>query len=122
MTPSFPARRSSDLFADNLKGLADLVAGAGTTAIESTLRKVQANQGWPLSLIVQTGEIGGYRLSTTEAQLVEKLASEGIVKPPMIRFGGRTESFLFTPKPGGTRLNAANRESGSASCRERVGQ
>jgi hypothetical protein len=50
------------------------------------------------------------KLSTTEAQLVEKLASEGIVKPPTIRFGGRTESFLFTPKPGGTRLNAANRE------------
>jgi hypothetical protein len=97
-------------FADNLEGLADLVAGAGATALESTLNKVKANQGWPLSLIAGTGEIGGYKLSTTEAQLVEKLASEGIVKPPTIRFGGKTESFLFTPKPGGTRLNAANRE------------
>lgn len=97
-------------FADNLDGLADLVAGAGTPALESTLNKVRANQGWPLSLVVATGEIGGHRLSTTEVQLVEKLASEGIVKPPTIKFGGKTESFLFTPKPGPTRLNAANRE------------
>jgi hypothetical protein len=43
-------------------------------------------------------------------QLIQKLASEGIVKPPTISFGGRTESFLFTPKPGKSRLNAANRE------------
>jgi hypothetical protein len=97
-------------FADNLDGLADLVAAAGTPALESTLNKVKANQGWPLSLITSTGEIGGDRLSTTEVQLVDKLASEGIVKPPTIRFGAKTESFLFTPKPGGTRLNAANRE------------
>ena len=97
-------------FADNLEGLADLVAGAGATALESALNKVKANQGWPLSLIASMGEIGGYKLSTTEVQLVQKLAAEGIVKPPTIRFGGKSESFLFTPKPGGTRLNAANRE------------
>lgn len=97
-------------FADNLEGLADIVAGAGTPALESTLNKVKANQGWPLSLVAATGEIGGYKLSTTEAQLDEKLASEGIVKLPTIKFGGKTESFLFTPKPGSTRLNAANRE------------
>ncbi|MCO6417374.1 hypothetical protein JYK14_14540 [Siccirubricoccus sp. KC 17139] len=97
-------------FADNLDGLADLVAGAGTPALESALQKVKDNQGWPLSLVRATGEIGGVKLSSTEAKLVEKLAAEGIVKPPTIRFGGRTESFLFTPKPGATRLNAANRE------------
>ncbi|MDR2216551.1 MAG: hypothetical protein LBE59_12040 [Nevskiaceae bacterium] len=97
-------------FADNLEGLADIVAGAGTPALESTLNKVKSNQGWPLSLVATTREIGGIKLSITEMELVEKLAAEGIVKPPTIKFGGKTESFLFTPKPGSTRLNAANRE------------
>ncbi len=97
-------------FADNLEGLADLVAGAGTPALESALKKVKSNQGWPLSLVAATGEIGGVKLSATEVELVGKLAAEGIVKPPTIKFGGKTESFLFTPKPGATRLNAANRE------------
>lgn len=97
-------------FADNLDGLADLVAGSGTPALQSALEKVKSNQGWPLSLIATRGEIGGLSLSKTEIDLVQKLASEGIVKPPTIKFGEQTESFLFTPKPGGTRLNAANRE------------
>lgn len=97
-------------FADNLNGLADVVAAAGTPALQSTLSKVKANQGWPLSLVAANNEIGGVKLSVTEAQLVQKLAAEGIVKPPTIKFGIKTESFLFTPKPGSTRLNAANRE------------
>lgn len=97
-------------FADNLEGLADIVAGAGTPALQSTLKKVKDNQGWPLSLVESTGEIGGTKLSVTEAQLVRKLAAEGIVKPPTIKFGAKAKSFLFTPKPGSTRLNAANRE------------
>jgi len=97
-------------FADNLEGLADIVAGAGTPALQSTLKKVKDNQGWPISLIASTGEIGGVKLSATEAQLVQKLAAEGIVRPPTIKFGTKTESFIFTPKPGAARLNAANRE------------
>lgn len=97
-------------FADNLDGLADIVAGGNTPALKSTLAKVKANQGWPLSLVSSTGEIGGSKLSSTEIALVIKLAEDGIVKPPTIEFGQRRESFLFTPKPGKTRLNAANRE------------
>jgi len=97
-------------FADNLDGLADMVAGSGTSALQSTLKKVKENQGWPLSLVTKTQEIGGVKLSVTEAQLVQKLATEGIIRPPTIKFGAKTESFVFTPKPGSTRLNAANRE------------
>lgn len=97
-------------FADNLTGLADTVALAGTPALQSTLQKIKESQGWPLSLVASTGKIGNVQLSPTEQQLVQKLASEGIVKPPTISFGAKTESFLFTPKPGGARLNAANRE------------
>jgi hypothetical protein len=33
-----------------------------------------------------------------------------VIRPPTIKFGIKTESFLFTPRPGNARLNAANRE------------
>jgi hypothetical protein len=97
-------------FADNLEGLADIVAGGATPALKSALQKVKDGQGWPLSLVGTTGEIAGYKLSQTEKELVYKLAEEGIVKPPTIKFGSHSESFLFTPRPGNARLNAANRE------------
>jgi len=97
-------------FADNLDALADAAVTAGASAIESVLKKVKANQGWPLSLVSATGEIGGSALSPTEKEVVQKLAEEGVIRPPTIKFGIKTESFLFTPKPGSTRLNAANRE------------
>jgi hypothetical protein len=96
-------------FADNLTGLADAAAASGSTAIASALQKVKANQGWPLSLIRGTQEIGGTKLSSTEVALVDKLSEEGVLKPPTIKFGKKTESFVFTPRPGGTRLNAANK-------------
>ena len=97
-------------FTDNLDGLADIAASMGSNAIKSTLEKVKNNQGWPLGLIAKTGEIGSTKLDQTELALVEKLSQEGIVKPPTIKFGAVSQSFIFTPKPGGARLNAANRE------------
>lgn len=60
-------------FADNLDVLADAAVAAGAGAIVSTLAKVKANQGWPLSLVSTTGEIGGTKLSPTEKHLVQKL-------------------------------------------------
>jgi len=97
-------------FADNLDGLADAAAASGASAIQSTLSKIKMNQGWPLSLVEQSGEIGGTQLSSTEKHLLRKLSEEGVIRPPTIKFGTKTESFVFTPKPGRTRLNAANRE------------
>ncbi|MFI4987547.1 MAG: hypothetical protein ACHQF3_08905 [Alphaproteobacteria bacterium] len=97
-------------FADNLDGLADAAAAVGADAIQSTLEKVKNNQGWPLSLIASSREIGGVKLSQTELTLIEKLSEEGIIRPPTIKFGAQSQSFVFTPKPGKTRLNAANRE------------
>lgn len=97
-------------FADNLDGLADAAVACGAGAIKSTLDKVRANQGWPLSLVSATGEIGGTKLSPTEQALIDKLSEEGVIRPPTIKFGSVSESFLFTPKPGNARLNAANRE------------
>ncbi|CAM0125025.1 hypothetical protein [Stenotrophomonas sepilia] len=97
-------------FSDNLDGLADAAVSCGANAIKGALEKVKANQGWPMSVMRATGEIGGVKLTGTEMVLVDKLAGEGMIRPPTINFGGKSESFLFTPKPGATRLNASNRE------------
>ena len=97
-------------FSDNLDGLADAAAAVGSNAIKSTLEKVKTNQGWPIGLVKSQGEIGGEKLDATEQALIDKLSAEGIIKPPTIKFGRKTQSFLFTPKPGSARLNAANRE------------
>jgi hypothetical protein len=97
-------------FADNLDSLADVAASVSASAIQSTLKKVKSNQGWPLSLISSTGEIGGSKLDSAELALVHKLSEEGVMKPPTIKFGAQSQSFVFTPRPGKTRLNATNRE------------
>ncbi|MEC3886931.1 hypothetical protein [Xanthomonas campestris] len=97
-------------FSDNLDGLADAAVACGAGSIKSALDKVKSNQGWPLSVMRATGEIGGTKLSPTEIVLVDKMAGEGMIRPPTINFGVRSESFLFTPRPGAARLNASNRE------------
>ncbi|MCO6060381.1 hypothetical protein NG726_27480 [Pseudomonas sp. MOB-449] len=98
-------------FADNLDGLADLTAKSGSSNISKVLQKLKANQGWPLSMVLANQEIGGSKLDSVELSLIESMASEGILKPPSIKFGnGGVEQFVFTPNPGSVRLNAANRE------------
>ncbi|WP_323071656.1 hypothetical protein, partial [Aeromonas jandaei] len=98
-------------FADNLDGLADLTAKSGSGKISHVLGKLKANQGWPLSILLKNGEIGGQHLDAVEMSLVQEMASEGILKPPSIKFGtSHIEQFVFTPNPGKTRLNATNRE------------
>ncbi|MFM5338987.1 hypothetical protein [Aeromonas enteropelogenes] len=98
-------------FADNLDGLADLTAKSGSGNISKVLKKLKANQGWPLSMVVKNQEIGGQKLDLVELSLIDAMASEGILKPPSINFGkNRSEQFIFTPNPGSVRLNATNRE------------
>lgn len=97
-------------FADNLDALADAAAAHGANNIRSALATVKANQGWPMSLVASTGEIGGTALSKVEAELVKLLATEGVMKPPTVQFGLRSESFVFTPQPGPTRLSAAKKQ------------
>ncbi|MFO2375829.1 hypothetical protein QOU54_30960, partial [Pseudomonas aeruginosa] len=36
--------------------------------------------------------------------------SEGILKPPSIEFKKTRETFVFTPRPGGSRMDPSNRE------------
>lgn len=97
-------------FADNHDALADAAAAHGAPNIRSALALVKENQGWPMSLVSTRGEIGHKKLSPVESALVEKLAAEGVMKPPTVIFGNRTESFVFTPQPGRVRLNAAKKQ------------
>ncbi|PTP82934.1 MULTISPECIES: hypothetical protein [Vibrio] len=97
-------------FADNLDGLADLSAKVGSSDISRVLDVIKLNQGWPLSMIISRAELGGTKLTETQKNLLVQLCSEGILKPPSIKFNNKQESFIFTPKPGSARLDVTNRE------------
>ncbi|HZG20811.1 MAG TPA: hypothetical protein VE092_12395 [Herbaspirillum sp.] len=97
-------------FADNLTEFADLAAASGSSDIRTALEIIRKNQGWPLSVALNQKEIGGVSLTTDIGNTIHKLAHEGIIKPPTIQFLKNQESFLFTPKPGAIRLDAANRD------------
>lgn len=97
-------------FSDNLEELVDLSVKSGCTDIQVVLEIIKNNQGWPLSLIDQRLELGGHKLSQTQKDLLKHLCSEGILKPPSIEFKSARETFVFTPRPGGSRLDSVNRE------------
>ncbi|WP_274024721.1 hypothetical protein [Vibrio parahaemolyticus] len=97
-------------FSDNLEGLADLSVKVGSDDISKVLDIIKNNQGWPLSLIESRAELGGHKLTQTQKDLLLTLCGDGILKPPSIDFNTKKEHFVFTPKPGGTRLDAMNRE------------
>lgn len=109
-------KRSKDIlaspfyFADNLDGLADLSAKIGSDDISQVLKVIKRNQGWPLSIVLTQGELGGTKLTDTQKALLWQLCSEGILKPPSIKFNNKQECFIFTPKPGNKRLDVINRE------------
>ena len=97
-------------FADNLDGLVEISSKAGASDIAFVVDVIKRNQGWPLSMIEQNLAMGGQKLTVTQKSLLLKLCSEGILKPPSIKFADKSESFIFTPRPGGTRLDSSNRE------------
>ncbi|MBC3882680.1 hypothetical protein H8K35_14910 [Undibacterium sp. LX40W] len=97
-------------FADSLSEFADLAAASGSSDIGKALDVIKRNQGWPLSVALKQQEIGGVKLTNDVSNMIHKLAQEGILKPPSIKFSTKQESFLFTPKPGAIRMDAANRD------------
>ncbi|MFJ5451376.1 hypothetical protein [Pectobacterium carotovorum] len=98
-------------FADNLESLVDTSAKIGSSDINTVLKIIKDNQGWPLSLIQSQLEIGGKKLTKVQKDLLIGFCQEGVLKPPSIDFGNKkSETFIFTPRPGNQRLNAANRE------------
>ncbi|WP_065187877.1 hypothetical protein [Shewanella woodyi] len=97
-------------FADNLEGLVDMSAKAGTDDIAIVLDIIKKNQGWPLSLIQKRVELGGNKLTTTQQSLLIQLCQDGILKPPSIDFKRQRETFIFTPRPGSHRMDVSQRE------------
>lgn len=97
-------------FSDNLDELADVTARVGADDIATVLEVIKSNQGWPLSLIQKRLELGGHKLTQEQMQLLVHLCAEGVLKPPSIEFKNSRETFVFTPKPGGNRLDSSNRE------------
>ncbi|MEF4261358.1 hypothetical protein U9Z10_17580 [Escherichia coli] len=98
-------------FADNLESLVDISAKIGSNDIDAVLKIIKDNQGWPLSLIESQLEIGGKKLTKVQKELLIGFCQEGVLKPPSIDFGNqKQETFIFTPRPGNIKLNAANRE------------
>ena len=83
-------------FSDNLDALAAQAASGGAKNIENILKVLTKAQGWPLSIILSTGEINGTKLSIQELALLRELVSDGILKPPSL-FNTTTQKdeFLF---------------------------
>ncbi|RJF98766.1 hypothetical protein [Noviherbaspirillum saxi] len=101
---------SPTYFADNLDSVVDLAAAGGAKRIERILNLVGQSQGWPLSLIEKQGEVAGYKIDSHELNILKSLVGDGVLKPPSIkRPSANIELFIFTPRPGNIRLNAANR-------------
>lgn len=98
-------------FSENSDIFIDHVAKSGASGIQNTLKFIQSSQGWPLSLIEDTMEIGGQAISHDDLLLLKRLAQDGAVKPPRIKTSHAGEAiFIFTPTPGNTKLNPLHRE------------
>ena len=97
-------------FADNLSGLVDAAAAGRAPEISRVIGLIREHQGWPLTLVEQQREIAGHRLSREEVQIVQLLSEDLLLKPPSIQAtSGEPVNFVFTPRPGPSRLNATNR-------------
>ena len=93
------------------RGFADHVANSGATSVKHTLDLVKAAQGWPLSLIVATGEINGRKIPAQDVALLIRLAEDGIVKPPTVVTTHAGENqFIFTPTPQSVNISPLRRD------------
>lgn len=99
-------------FSDNLDALATQAAAGGAKSIEKILALLAKAQGWPLSLILNRGEINGTKLSAQELLLLQELVADGVLRPPSLHntLTRIDEFFVFTPRPGKLRLDGARRE------------
>lgn len=98
-------------FSENADIFIDHAAKSGASGIQNTLKLIQSSQGWPLSIIEKTMEIGGRKVTTDDVALLKRLAQDGAVKPPRIITSHAGEAvFIFSPTPGSSKLNPLRRE------------
>jgi hypothetical protein len=102
---------SPTYFSENAEIYADMVAGAGSKQVQKLIRSLRTAQGIPLSVIQNTKELGGVKLSAEELNLLVRLAQDGAVKPPSITTSHAGKNFfLFTPTPSGAALAPTKRD------------
>ena len=98
-------------FADNLDAVAELAAAGRAPRVARLLKLLEDAQGWPLSMIQANMEIAGTKITTEDFALLQSLVADGILKPPSVeRPKAAAEYFVFTPRPGNTRLDISRRE------------
>lgn len=99
-------------FADSLDALANHAAAGGARGVQRVLDLLKKAQGWPLSMIINTGEINGTKLTATELQLLREMVADGVLRPPSLRNtqSNIDEHFVFTPIPGARAMGGAARE------------
>lgn len=102
---------SPTYFSENAELYADIAAGVGAPEIRRVLTTLQRMQGVPLSILEKRKEIAGQKLSTSDINMLKRLAQDGAVKPPSISTAHSGHNyFLFTPTPSGAALAATKRE------------
>lgn len=99
-------------FADSLDALANHAAAGGARGVQRILDLLKKAQGWPLSMIVNTGEINGTKLTASELQILQEMVADGVLRPPSLRNSllNTEEHFVFTPKAGARTLDGSARE------------
>ena len=99
-------------FADSLDALASQAAAGGAKGVQRVLELLKKAQGWPLSMILQRGEINGSKLDKAELQILGELVADGVLRPPSLRNtkANTDEHFVFTPRPGSKGMDGSARE------------
>ena len=99
-------------FADSLDALATQAASGGAKGVQRVLELLKKAQGWPLSMILQRGEINGTKLNMAELQILQEMVADGVLRPPSLRNtrANTDEHFVFTPRPGSAAMDGSARE------------
>ncbi len=98
-------------FSENAEIFADHVAATNSADVAQLLSTLKQHQGWPLELIKANARIDRIDIKPDQLILLERLAQEGMIKPPAIAttYSGKNH-FLFTPTPTAANLSPLKRE------------
>jgi len=98
-------------FSENADIFADHVAASGAENVKKILEAIKDYQGMPLSIIEKRAQIGNYDINRDQIKLLNRIAQDGIVKPPSIRTTHSGENhFIFTPSPQNMSISPMKRD------------
>lgn len=103
---------SPTYFSESADGYANLVAmNGGNARLKKILGLLKKWQGWPLSIILKDGELGGVKLDADDLAAIQAMAGAGFTAPPAINTTHHgTNHFIFGPRPGAGRLPLNQRD------------